>query len=64
MAPNALLLGRVPVGRSCYIGGQATLLPDRRVGDRAVMGAGAVVTRDVPDGRTVWGNPARERGAD
>jgi sugar O-acyltransferase (sialic acid O-acetyltransferase NeuD family) len=60
VAPSALLLGRVTVGQGCYIGGQATLLPDRRVGDGAVVGAAAVVTKDVPPGRTVWGNPARE----
>ena len=64
VAPNALLLGRVTVGQRCYIGGQTTLLPDRRIGDRAVVGAGSVVTKDVPDGRTVWGNPALEKATD
>ena len=63
VAPNAVLLGRVIVGRGCYIGGQATLLPDRRIGDGAAVGAGSVVTKDVAAGRTVWGNPARERMA-
>lgn len=41
------------------IGGNATLLPGVRIGKDAIVGAGAVVTRDVEDGVTVVGNPAR-----
>lgn len=49
----------VTVGRNCWIGGGALLLPGVSVGDDAIVGAGAVVTRDVPAGATVAGNPAR-----
>lgn len=49
----------VTIGRNVWIGGHAILLPGVTVGDDAVIGAGAVVTRDVPDGVTVAGNPAR-----
>lgn len=53
-------LGRpVRVGRNVWIGGGAILLPGITVGDDAVIGAGSVVTRDVPAGATVAGNPAR-----
>jgi UDP-2-acetamido-3-amino-2,3-dideoxy-glucuronate N-acetyltransferase len=41
------------------IGGGATILPGICIGARATVGAGAVVTRDVPRGATVVGNPAR-----
>jgi maltose O-acetyltransferase len=49
----------VTVGRNCWIGGGALLLPGVTVGDDAIVGAGSVVTRDVPAGATVAGNPAR-----
>ena len=49
----------VHVGRNVWIGGAAVLLPGVRVGDDAIIGAGAIVTRDVPEGWTVAGNPAR-----
>jgi maltose O-acetyltransferase len=41
------------------IGAGAVVLPRLAIGDDAVVGAGAVVTRDVPAGAVVWGNPAR-----
>ncbi len=41
------------------IGANATLLPDVTIGRNALVGAGSVVVRDVPDGKVVVGNPAR-----
>jgi acetyltransferase-like isoleucine patch superfamily enzyme len=41
------------------VGANATLLPGVVIGKGALVGAGAVVTRDVPAGATVYGNPAR-----
>jgi maltose O-acetyltransferase len=49
----------VHIGRNCWIGGGAILLPGVTVGDDAIIGAGSVVTRNVPAGATVAGNPAR-----
>jgi len=49
----------VTIGRNVWIGGAALILPGITVGDNAIVGAGSVVTRDVPDGVTVAGNPAR-----
>lgn len=57
---GGLEFGRpVRIGRNVWIGGAAIILPGVTIGDDAVVGAGAVVTRDVPPGVTVVGNPAR-----
>ncbi len=50
------------VRRGASIGGGATILPGVEVGERAMVGAGAVVTRDVPARAIVVGNPARVIG--
>lgn len=51
----------VRIGRNVWIGGGAIVLPGVTIGDDAIVGAGAVVTRDVPRGATVTGSPARPR---
>ncbi|MGF1484181.1 MAG: NeuD/PglB/VioB family sugar acetyltransferase [Opitutales bacterium] len=53
------LTGHVQVGAEVFFGSRASVIPGKRVGDAAVVGAGAVVIRDVPTGSTVFGNPAR-----
>src|SRR4051812_37899363 len=47
------------VEQGASIGSSATILCGLRIGERAVIGAGSVVTRDVPDNAVVAGNPAR-----
>jgi maltose O-acetyltransferase len=49
----------VAIGCDCWIGGHATICPGVTIGDRAVIGAGAVVIRDVPADSLAVGNPAR-----
>ena len=47
------------VGSNCFIGAQAIIMPGVRIGDQCIVGSGAVVTKDVPSGSIVAGNPAR-----
>ena len=49
----------VEIGADVWVGGGAIILPGVRIGSRAVIGAGSVVTRDVPDGMFAAGNPCR-----
>ncbi|EKP0299389.1 sugar O-acetyltransferase [Aeromonas veronii] len=49
----------VTIEDKVWIGGGAILLPGVTIGREAIVGAGAVVTRDVPAGARVVGNPAR-----
>jgi maltose O-acetyltransferase len=59
---SGLEFGRpVRIGCNVWIGGGAIILPGLAIGDDALIGAGSVVTRDVPAGTTVAGNPARLR---
>ena len=49
----------VEIGADVWVGGAAIILPGVRIGSRAVIGAGSVVTRDVPDSVFAAGNPCR-----
>lgn len=55
--PESFLVTIVNKGAS--IGAGATILPGIVIGERAMIGAGAVVTKDVPAGATIFGNPAK-----
>ena len=57
---SGLEFGRpIHIGRNVWIGGGAIILPGVNIGDDALIGAGSVVTRDIPAGCTAFGNPAR-----
>lgn len=47
------------IGRNCFIGVRATVLPGVRIGDEVVVGASTVVNKDVPSNCVVVGNPGR-----
>jgi acetyltransferase-like isoleucine patch superfamily enzyme len=49
----------VKIGRGVFVGARALILKGVTIGDRAVIGAGAVVTHDVPPHCVAVGNPAR-----
>lgn len=49
----------VDIGSDVWVGGGAMILPGVRIGSRSVIGAGSVVTRDIPDSVFAAGNPCR-----
>lgn len=52
-------VGKCSIGRASFIGISATVKPGVNVGRRALIGAGAVVVRDIPDESVAYGVPAR-----
>jgi len=56
------VLGQTFVGRGAALGANATIVCGITIGQWAMVGAGSVVTRSVPDFGLVLGNPARLRG--
>jgi maltose O-acetyltransferase len=49
----------VEIGSDVWVGGGAIILPSVRIGSRAVIGVGSVVTRDIPEAVFAAGNPCR-----
>ena len=54
--------GKVTIGEDCWLGTNAVVLPGVTIGRGAVIGAGAVVTKDIPDHAIALGIPARVVG--
>lgn len=51
--------GSIQIGNDVWVGINAVILPDVKIGDHAIVAAGAVVTKDVPDWAIVGGVPAK-----
>jgi maltose O-acetyltransferase len=49
----------ITIGEDVWVGGSAVICPGVKIGDRSVIGAGSVVTRDIPDDVFAAGNPCR-----
>lgn len=49
----------VVIGKNCWIGAGAVIVPGVKIGDNTVIGAGSVVTKDIPSGVVAVGNPCR-----
>jgi len=58
IAPGAHTGGKVVIAEGAFVGLGASILPGLRIGAWSTVGAGATVTRDVPEGYTVVGTPA------
>ena len=62
VCPGAHLAGNVEIGPRAWFGIGAVAKQGIRIGADALIGAGSVIIRDVPDNATVAGNPARDLG--
>ena len=60
IAPNVVILGMVKISELCYIGSNSTILPEKEIGKKAIIGAGAIVTKDVEENIIVAGVPAKK----
>ena len=49
----------IKIGDNCWIGGSTVVLPGVSIGNNVVIGAGSVVTKDIPDNVIAVGNPCR-----
>lgn len=56
---DVIKYGKISVGGHSFIGARVTIMPGVTIGSRCVIGAGSVVTKDIPDGSVVVGNPAK-----
>lgn len=59
IGPHATLGGQVKIGTGVLIGAGSVILPGLNIGDYSIVGAGSVVTKDVPENHKVVGVPAR-----
>ena len=57
---ETIMFGRSSVGKQAYVSGNATIMDGKHIGDRALVGMGSVVTKNVPDEAIVMGNPAKK----
>lgn len=61
MSPGVHVSGRCSIGDFCNLGTNCTILPGVSLGDNVIVGAGAVVTKDVESNTLVTGVPAQEK---
>jgi sugar O-acyltransferase (sialic acid O-acetyltransferase NeuD family) len=61
IAPGAVLAGNVIVGNNTFIGANSVIKQGITIGADVIIGAGSVVLKDVANGLTIYGNPAKER---
>lgn len=57
--PDFDVFGKVSIGNWVYIGNNSLIMPGVTIGDNSLIAAGSVVTKSVPSGVVVGGNPAR-----
>lgn len=64
LMPNTDLGGFCQIGKRCFLGTNSTVIPERKIGDDVLIGAGAIVVRNFTKPHlTLVGNPARKLGS-
>lgn len=61
LCPNVTVCGNVKIGEGTFVGAGSVIKNGVTIGENCVIGCGSVVIRDVEDGQTVYGNPARAK---
>jgi sugar O-acyltransferase (sialic acid O-acetyltransferase NeuD family) len=61
IAPKAALAGNVTIGRGSYIGMGTNIIEKINVANQTIIGAGSVVTRNIPRFKVAYGNPCKEQ---
>ncbi len=56
---HSLIVGHIHIKKNAWIGANATILPGVTIGENAIVAAGAVVSKDVPDNTIAGGIPAK-----
>ncbi|XKE94019.1 acyltransferase [Metaplanococcus flavidus] len=56
------LMGKIIIKNNCMVGVNSIIMPGVTIGPNSIVGAGSVVTKDVPEGWIVGGNPAKKIG--
>ena len=59
VSPSVNILGRSKIDSYSQIGSNSTILPDLEIGKNVIVGAGSVVTKNIPDNKLVYGIPAK-----
>lgn len=57
--PETGYFGPIVIGKNCFIGCRSTILANVRIGNNAIIGAGSVVNRDIPDNVVAAGVPCK-----
>ena len=53
------MVGCIEIGNNVFVGSDVIILPNCKIGDNVIVGAGSLITKDVPDNSVVAGIPAR-----
>lgn len=56
---ETVIYGKIEIGNNSFIGCRCTILPNVKIGDNCIIGAGSVVTRNIPDNSVACGVPCK-----